>query len=110
MSTSYSIEAADCGLPKSVSQPGLCMRCEDLRTYELAGHPIHAKMVFEESTFVLPKAAAKVAPEPAEPAVQDPRAKPATGEAAATAVTVKAPTIGELRMLGAKICRLPVFG
>ena len=110
MSTSYTIEAADCGLPKSISKPGLCMRCEDLRACELAGLPTDAKMVFEESTFVLPKAAAKVAPEPVEPAVQDPRAKRETVEAAAPAATVKAPPIGELQMLGTKICRVHLPG
>ena len=67
-------------------------------------------MVFEESTFVLPRAAAKVAPEPAEPAVPDPRAKPETVGAAAPAVTVKGPPIGELQMLRTKICRVHLPG
>ena len=67
-------------------------------------------MVFEESTFVLPKAAAKVAPEPFEPAVQDPRAKSKTVDAAAPAATIKAPTIGKLQMFSTKICLVHVFG
>ena len=96
MSTSCGIEAVDCGLPKSVSEPGLCLRCEDLRACKVSGLPTDADMVFEESTFVLPKAAARVAPEPVEPAVQDPRAKSKTVDAAAPAATVKAPTFGEL--------------
>ena len=74
----------------------LCLRCEDLRVCKVSELPTDANMVFEESTFVLPKAAAKVAPEPFEPAVQDPRAKPKTVEAAVPAATVKAPKKGEL--------------
>lgn len=67
-------------------------------------------MVFEESTFVLPKAAAKVAPEPFEPAVQDPRAKSKTVDAAAPAATVKAPTTGKSQISSIKICLVHVFG